>query len=211
MGRRETTRALIHMDQWLGALAAQYGYIGIFLVSLIGSLSIVVPVPYTILIFTFGRVLNPTLLALAGGLGSAVGEISGYAIGYLGRAVVSKERQRKMDCFLGIFRRYGPLTIFGFALTPLPDDLLFIPLGIIRYNFLKAFIPCLIGKTLMCFALAYGGYMSIGFVESVFGGYGGIVTTIASTSLLVGAVYLLYRIDWEKYFPLEQNGGKNAE
>ncbi|MCJ7609826.1 hypothetical protein MUP00_09205, partial [Candidatus Bathyarchaeota archaeon] len=67
------------------------------------------------------------------------------------------------------------------------------------------------GKTLMCFALAYAGYMSIGFVESVFGGYGGIVTTIASTSLLVGAVYLLYRIDWEKYFPLEQNGGKNAE
>lgn len=149
-------------------------------------------------------------MAVAGGIGSAIGEISGYAIGYMGRAVVSKERQRKMDGFLGIFRRYGSLTIFVFALTPLPDDLLFIPLGIMRYNLLKAFIPCLLGKTLMCFALAYGGYMSIGFVESVFGGYGGTVTSIALTSLLVGAVYFLYEIDWEKYFPLEQNGDKGT-
>ena len=195
----------MYLDPWLGAIVAQYGYVGIFLVSLIGSLSIVVPVPYTILIFSFGRVLNPGLLAVAGGIGSAIGEIAGYAIGYMGRVVVSKERQRKMDGFLAIFRRYGPLTIFAFALTPLPDDLLFIPLGIMRYNFLKAFIPCLLGKTLMCFALAYGGYMSIGFVESVFGGYGGTVTTIASTSFLVAAVYLLYRIDWEKYFPPEQS------
>jgi membrane protein YqaA with SNARE-associated domain len=191
------------IDQWLVALATQYGYIGIFLVSLIGSLSIVIPVPYTILIFTFGRVLNPALIAVAGGVGSALGEISGYALGYLGRAVVSKERQRKMDCFLGVFRRYGPLTILVFAVTPLPDDLLFIPLGIMRYNFLKAFIPCLLGKTLMCFALAYAGYMSIGFVETVFGGYGGIATTIVSTSMLAGVVYLMYKIDWEKYFPVQ--------
>jgi membrane protein YqaA with SNARE-associated domain len=200
----------MHIEQWLGAMVAQYGYVGIFLVSLIGSLSIVIPVPYTILIFTFGRVLNPAFIAVAGGVGSGLGEIAGYALGYLGRAVVSKERQRKMDCFLGIFRRYGPLTIFFFALTPLPDDLLFIPLGIMRYNLLKAFIPCLLGKTLMCFALAYGGHMSIDFVESIFGGYGGTVTTIVSTSLLVGVVYLMYKIDWEKYFPLEQNGDKSA-
>jgi hypothetical protein len=31
-----------------------------------------------------------------------------------------------------------------------------------------------------------------------------------STSLLVGVVYLMYKIDWEKYFPLEQNGDKSA-
>ncbi|MCJ7632474.1 hypothetical protein MUP77_08805, partial [Candidatus Bathyarchaeota archaeon] len=73
-----------------------------------------------------------------------------------------------------------------------------------RYNFLKAFIPCLLGKTLMCFALAYGGYFSVGFVEDIFGGYGGIITTIVSTILLAVIVFLIYKIDWEKFFLFEK-------
>ena len=58
-----------------------------------------------------------------------------------------------MNYMVKLFDRYGPAAIFFFALTPLPDDLLFIPLGVMRYPFLKAFIPALFGKTLMMFIL----------------------------------------------------------
>lgn len=191
-------------------LAVQYGYVGMFFISLIGALSIVFPIPYTVLIFTFGHHMNPVLLAIAGGAGSALGEIAGYALGYAGRVVTSEERRRKMDYFLRLFRRYGTATIFIFALTPLPDDLLFIPLGIMRYNFLKAFIPCLLGKVIMCFALAYGGSLSVGFIEDILGGNGGIITTIASTVILAVIVFLMYKINWEKYFPLEKEGDKKT-
>jgi membrane protein DedA with SNARE-associated domain len=109
-----------------------------------------------------------------------------------------------MDYFLRLFNRHGAIAIFIFALTPLPDDLLFIPLGIVRYSFFKAFIPCLLGKVLMCFVLAYGGRLSIDFVEGLLGGSGGTITTIASTILLVVVVFLLYKIDWEKYFPFKE-------
>jgi membrane protein YqaA with SNARE-associated domain len=202
---------LIHIQEWLTTFVVQYGYLGIFFISLLGALSIVVPIPYTILIFTFGHYLDPVLIAVAGGVGSALGEISGYALGYAGRTIASEERRRKMDYFLRFFRRYGAVTVFIFALTPLPDDLLFIPLGIMRYNFLKAFIPCLLGKTIMCFALAYGGYFSIGFIEAVFGGYGGMITTVASTALLAVTVFLMYKIDWEKFFPFEKEHDTRKE
>ena len=128
----------------------QYSYVGVFAISLIGAMSIIVPIPYTFIILTLGiEGMNPLLLTVAGGLGSGVGEFSGYILGYYGRSVISEKQQRKMDFMIRVFNRYGPITIFLFALTPLPDDLLFIPLGMLRYKFVKAFIPSILGKTLM--------------------------------------------------------------
>jgi len=120
-------------------LAQNYGYFGIFLISLIGALSIFFPLPYTVVIFTLGGIFDPFLIAIAAGLGSAVGEFSGYLLGFYGRKVISPERRRKMEFMVKVFDRFGPITIFLFALTPLPDDLLFIPLGIMHYNLLRDF------------------------------------------------------------------------
>jgi len=191
---------LEQLDEWLKGLALQYGYFGIFLVSLIGASSIIIPIPYTILVFYMGKILDPTFVAISAGTGSAIGEFFGYFLGYYGRAFVSEERKKKMDYVLKIFRRYGAITIFIFALTPLPDDLLFIPLGIMHYNFLAAFVPCLLGKILMCFILAYGGRLSIGFVESILGEDGGVWTTMATTAVLIIIVVVMLKVDWEKFF-----------
>jgi membrane protein DedA with SNARE-associated domain len=179
--------------------AMQYGYFGVFLMSLVGSLSIIIPVPYTLLIFFMGGVLNPILVAIASGFGSAIGEFSGYLLGYYGRAVISEERQRKMGFMVKVFDRYGFFAIFFFALTPLPDDLLFIPLGIMRYKFIKAFVPSLLGKLLMSFILAYSGYLAIGFIHDLLEGGGEIVAIVTAVLLIVIMVAML-KIDWEKVF-----------
>ena len=195
---------LEQFDTWLETVAVQYGYPGIFLISFIGTASIVIPIPYTIFIFTIGslRILDPFLVAVSGAAGSALGEFFGYFLGYYGRTIVSEERQKKMNHIARVFSRYGAVAIFIFALTPLPDDLLFIPLGIMRYNFLKAFVPCLLGKMLMCFILAYGGYLSIGFIESIFGGGSNIWAIITSAVFLFVIIVVMFKIDWEKVFPL---------
>lgn len=179
--------------------ALQFGYLGVFVISFIGSVSIIFPVPYTLVIFFLGGMLDPFFVAITGGLGAALGEFSGYALGYYGRKVVSEERRRKMDYMLRIFGRYGSVTIFLFALTPLPDDLLFIPLGVMRYPFLKTFIPALLGKMLMTFILAYSGQQSIEFIRTLFGGseWIGILITII---LLILVIVAIIRIDWEKLF-----------
>ena len=179
--------------------ALQSGYLGIFTISLIGSASVVFPIPYTLVIYLSGAFLDPFFVAISGGLGAALGEFSGYALGYYGRTVVSKERTRKMEYVVKLFDRYGPAAIFLFALTPLPDDLLFIPLGVMRYPFLKAFVPALLGKTLMTFILAYSGQQSIELIKTVFGEAGWIGTVITAALLMVIIVAMI-KIDWEKHF-----------
>lgn len=187
------------LEEWMEQFAIQFGYLGVFAISFIGSVSIIFPVPYTLVIFFLGSFLDPFFVAISGGLGSALGEFSGYVLGYYGRKVVSEERQRKMDYMLRIFGKYGSVTIFIFALTPLPDDLLFIPLGVMRYPFLKAFIPALLGKILMTFILAYSGQQSIEFIRTLFGGseWIGILITII---LFIVVIVAIIRIDWEKLF-----------
>lgn len=185
--------------EWMEQFALQFGYLGVFIVSFIGSVSVVFPIPYTIVIYVLGSFLDPFLVAISGGLGSALGEFSGYTLGYYGRSVIGEERQRKMDYMVKVFAKYGPVAIFLFALTPLPDDLLFIPLGVMRYSFWKAFIPALIGKTLMTFILAYSGQQSFEFIKVLFG-EAGLFGTVITTVLLILIIVAIIKIDWEKLF-----------
>ena len=171
------------------------------MVSFLGTASIVFPIPYTLLIFWLGFYgFDPILLTISGGLGSAVGELSGYVLGYYGRKILSEERQRKMNYLLQLIGRYGPIAFFLFALTPLPDDLLFIPLGILRYNLLRAFIPSLLGKLLMCYILAYFGRTGGQYILLVFGEEASWIGMIITAALLVVVLVVLYKIDWEKVF-----------
>lgn len=179
--------------------AFQFGYLGVFIISFIGSVSVIFPVPYTLAIFVLGSVLDPFFVAVSGGLGAALGEFSGYTLGYYGRKIVNKERRRKMDFMAKLFGRYGSITIFLFALTPLPDDLLFIPLGIMRYPILKAFVPALLGKMLMTFILAYSGQQSIELIKSIFSESGWIGTAVTATLLII-IIVVIIKIDWEKLF-----------
>lgn len=207
----KTLLAAQQFSEWMEQLAYQYGYLGIFLLSFIGAISIVFPIPYTVVIYLMGSIIDPLLIAVSGGLGSAFGELAGYALGYYGRMLIGEERRRKMDYMLKIFDRYGVAAIFLFALTPLPDDLLIIPLGIMRYNPVKFLIPCILGKTLMCLILALGGRFSIGLIRSVFGGEGGWVATLATFLLLAGVIVLIMKIDWEEiFFKYVEKQGKGA-
>ncbi|MDG6221815.1 MAG: VTT domain-containing protein [Candidatus Bathyarchaeota archaeon] len=186
------------LEAWLQQFT-QFGYLGIFIISFVGSVSVIFPIPYTLVIFGLGSVLDPVLIAISGGLGAALGEFSGYALGYYGTSKISEERRKKMDFMVKIFDKYGPVTIFLFALTPLPDDLLFIPLGVMRYSFLKAFIPAIIGKTLMTFIIAYSGQQSLELITVILGESGFLGTAI-TVVLLAIVIFAMIKIDWEKVF-----------
>jgi len=177
---------------------SQLGYIGILAMSFIGAASIIFPIPYTIVVFLIASRYDPVLLALFGGAGAALGEFTGYLLGFYGQRILSEERRRKMEALVKLFGRYGPLAIFVFALTPLPDDLLFIPLGIMRYKLVKAFIPALLGKILMLFILAYFGRISADVILLIFGEGNMLVGMAITTILLTIVLILLFRIDWEK-------------
>ena len=192
---------------WMYNLCVQYGYLGIFAISLAGAMSIIVPVPDTIMVFSLAGlqtggnwVFAPLLIALAATLGGAIGEVSGYLLGLSSRKVISGKYKKNVD-FLGkVFNKFGAIAIFAFALTPLPDDMVFIPLGSNRYNPIKAFAPALTGKLLLCLAVAYGGRFSVGIIRDVFG-VGGDVTSLAiSTGVGIAFAIALFKVDWAKHF-----------
>jgi len=177
--------------------------------SLIGACSIIIPIPYTIIIFVIAKQYDPILLAITGGTGAALGEFTGYILGFYGWKILSEERRRKMEFLVKLFGRYGPLAIFIFALTPLPDDLLFIPLGIIRYKPIKAFIPALLGKILMVYLLAYFGRIGADIILLIFGEGNMWIGMTITTVLLAIILVILFRIDWEKIF--EKYAAKRGE
>lgn len=170
------------------------GYPGVFLLSFLGASSIIFPIPYTAGLIAFGATgyFDLLLLATIAGLGSAAGEFVGYGAGYAGRKFVSGKHERKFKAMLRIFNKFGAPAIFLFALTPLPDDLLFIPLGLARYNFLKAFIPCALGKFLMCLILVHTGSVAGQMFAA------GWLLALVTAVFLVLIIYLVLWVDWVK-------------
>jgi len=212
--------------KWMESLALQYGYFGVFLISLIGALSIIFPIPYTVIIFTLGGlrvgeawVFEPLWIAVAAGIGSAFGEFSGYLLGVGGRKVISEKYKKKMDFLVKVFNKYGSITIFLFALTPLPDDLLFIPMGVMRYSIIKAFIPALIGKFFMNLIVAYSGRFSIQIIRDIFGvesdWISALIGMVIAIALLIIVFVIMFKVNWEKYFEKyvtkEEGGGEKLE
>jgi membrane protein DedA with SNARE-associated domain len=196
---------------WMRNFALQYGYFGVFLISLIGAMSVFVPIPYTVVIFILGGLrsgggwaFDPLLIAVAAGTGAAVGEFSGYLIGLGGRKVIGEKYKKKMDFLVKLFKKFGPVVIFVFALTPLPDDLLFIPLGVMRYSVLQAFIPALLGKFFSNLIIAYSGRLSLQIIKDIFGvegeGMSALIGIILALVLLVIVFIIMFKVDWEKRF-----------
>lgn len=95
-----------------------YGYLGVFLISVITSSTIVVPVPGWILVATMGAILNPILVGVISGLGGTLGEMSGYILGYGGRLAV--ENINIYNRLVQWMKRWGSVTIFVLALIPNP-------------------------------------------------------------------------------------------
>jgi uncharacterized membrane protein YdjX (TVP38/TMEM64 family) len=124
------TALILVFRQELAGLAA-YGYPGIFLIMLLSSATVVLPVPGLALVFAVGASLNPLLVGVAAGLGAGLGEITGYLVGYGGRGTVeNRERYQRIRRWM---ERYGAWVIFAMSAVPNPVfDIAGITAGIMR-------------------------------------------------------------------------------
>lgn len=140
----------------------RYGYFGIFLISLLINLTLVMPLPTGILTSALGAIYNPFFVGLAAGSGAALGEVSGYLAGVSGREVLLKRKDGlKIERHL---RKYGGPGIMVLALIPNPAfDLVGIAAGALKIPFLRFLFWCWIGKVLKFLAFAYMGDFSTAF------------------------------------------------
>lgn len=180
---------------WLEGIAYTYGYPGVFVLALLCNLTFFLPAPLVVPVYAMGVTHNPLLLGLSSGLGSTIGEFSSYIIGVSGSKIINERYSKQIAVTRRLLERHGAFLIFVFALTPLPDDLLLVTYGVIKYDLKKAFSAMLLGKILMNTIVAYSGKYSFEFV------WGNIVSLSPFQLFLLGlpiiliAAYLM-RQDW---------------
>jgi membrane protein YqaA with SNARE-associated domain len=151
------------------AFVSRWGYLGIFIVSFISSSSVLFPLPGFIVIFTFGAVFNPLLVAFFGALGATAGSITSYFLGLGGKEILENKYGKKLNKIKKGFTKYkGPLWIVALNASPLPEDLVSIFCGIIRYDFKKFILATFIGQMILTSILAYSGFYSVNWILDYF-------------------------------------------
>jgi membrane protein YqaA with SNARE-associated domain len=151
-----------------------WGYLGIFFIAMAGSATIVLPTPSTVAIFGGAVVLNPVMgipapicVGLVAGLGDAIGEFSGYGLGYAGTDLLRQRRiYRTFERWMG---RKGVLTIFLLSTFPNPlFDLVGAAAGGARMPPSRFFLSTLAGKIVKDLFLAWGGTFSAAIFTELF-------------------------------------------
>ena len=186
---------------WLYEIAQAYGYLGSFLLSFLSNLILFAPIPYLLIIFWLSAThsIDPITIGIISAIGAAFGKVAVYYIGRGSRKVLDEKEHRDLEFARLIMEKYGVIAIFLLAATPSPDDALYIPLGMMRYNVLKFFISCLLGKILMTLVVSFGGHYSVGWMSSLLGG-GGVWSIAVTIIFIIASVYMTVKLDWEKLF-----------
>lgn len=134
----------------------EYGYIGVFFLSILGNATVVIPAPVVLTAFVGGGIFNPYIVGVVIALGATIGELTGYMAGYGGKTFVEKnKRYQQIEAWV---HKRGFLTIFTLAVIPNPlFDLAGICAGITKYPIHKFLIATSLGKIIKFVTIALIG------------------------------------------------------
>jgi membrane protein YqaA with SNARE-associated domain len=196
---------------WILDFALVFGYFGAFFVAFLGNATFLIPIPYMIITFILGGLVNtsgqfifdPLAVGLIAGLGATIGEMTGYLMGYAGSRFIEESQRDAFSKYISKHPKATPFLIWFLAISPLPDDFVILPLGAAKYPWWKVAIPQFIGKSMFMILAAWLGRISFETIGNLIINYD--PTSIANRSLevlallsLIVALYLMLRIDWQK-------------
>jgi membrane protein DedA with SNARE-associated domain len=181
--------------------AAGNPYIEAFLASLLGNLTLFFPVPYLALLFTISikaKEVNLLVLSLIGALGAASGKMLSYGIGRGGGKLLGKKYEERFNALKKLLGKSPVIAAFIAAASPLPDDVIFIPLGLIKYGLIKTFLACLAGKFVITLLTVLFGRFSRGVISWLFEEKENYVIIAISIAIVLISTFIMIKIDWEK-------------
>ncbi|MDQ4072662.1 MAG: VTT domain-containing protein [Thermoproteota archaeon] len=182
-------------------------YFAVFILTFVSAVLIFVPIPYFPILMTAVLVtsLDPNWIALYGALGAVAAKTIVFLLSYYG-SIVSKPRKRQFNPedypeTLKTIRKYGWLVVFLASVTPIPDNIIFIPLAMYRYNPLKfiaiAFVSKIVLNEVVVWGTVYLGRPLIGnFSEMTVDAFTLAVAVSVSVISFGVLFYLFLRINW---------------
>ncbi|MBA4438616.1 MAG: VTT domain-containing protein [Nitrosopumilaceae archaeon] len=181
------------------------GYIILALVNFIGSLVPFVPLPGFLLLATMsvGSEYDLHILALVSAVSATVAKQIIFFLSFGGRKILNPKTRTRMKPFERLVKKYGAAAAFFAAATPMPDDIIFIPLGLAKYNAKRFFVATLAGKIVLSYIIVFiSHYIGLSFVEPFLENvddptpvYIGILIFGA---MMTGVVLLVLKLDWQR-------------
>ena len=199
-----------------------YGPAGLFVLAFISNLVPGFPAVYLSLLASYAVISGASLESLATVLGVGVaaglGKFALFALSkHLGSRIEAVRRRRELFELLRARRGGVALTVFLFAALPLPDDLLYIPLGVAGFNTALFLVSVVAGKIAMAFIVFTLGSTARWAIELSLPRLGELTLTKISALVVATIVpallltYIVINIDWLRvYKAYAENGEREA-
>ena len=185
--------------------ASEDGYLILALVNFFGSLIPFVPLPGFLLLATMsvGNEYDLHVLALLSAITATVAKQMIFFVSFSGRRIMNEKTRKRMRPFERLVKKYGAAAAFVAAATPMPDDIIFVPLGLAKYNPKRFFIATLTGKIVLSYIIVFiSHYIGLSFIEPFLANiddatpvYIGIIVFGA---IMTAIIVLLLKLDWQR-------------
>lgn len=180
--------------EWTQRVFEPLGSLGLFILAFIESSFFPIPPDVLLVILALGDSTNSFWFAFVATIGSVLGGIFGYGIGFffgefILRKFIKEEKYKKVH---DLFNKYEALAVLVAAISPVPYKLITISAGIFYIKFWKFVIYSVIGRGFRFFLEAtlifFIGDKLLGHIES------GIFDWIVFVATFIFVVvYFVYR------------------
>jgi membrane protein YqaA with SNARE-associated domain len=144
-----------------------YGYLGLFVISIIGNATLIIPAPVFVVACAAGVVYGPIGVGVVAGLGSALGELTGYMAGAGGKALIPQGR--RYEQLRRFMQRHGMLAIFLLGAIPNPIfDVGGLIAGALRMKVWKFVLAAWVGKAIRLALTAWACQSGLPLLEQIF-------------------------------------------
>jgi len=185
--------------------APEVGYLSLALVNFFGSLVPFVPLPGFLLLATMsvGDSYDLHVLALLSAITATVAKQIIFFVSSTGRKIINEKTRKRMRPFERLVKRYGAAAAFVAAATPIPDDIIFVPLGLAKYNPKKFFVATLTGKIVLSYVIVFiSHYLGLSLVEPLLENIDDVtpvyIGIIIFGAMMTAVIVLLLKLDWER-------------
>ncbi len=186
----------------------EYGPLGLFLAAFISNAIPGFPAFYLTLVGTYAVLVHDPkgqiAVILSSGIGAGLGKVLVF---YTSNLVASKSKrvQRLREEYLWVLQR-GKLgvfiLVFLFASLPLPDDVLYIPLGVSGFSLLWFTVAVILGKITLTAIVFVLGNTYWELVTKYLGGEEANWPLVIG-GLIVGTLfitYIIFAMDWKRIY-----------
>lgn len=152
--------------QWFPPLFEKYGLFGLFIITVIGSSPIPIPVDLVVVsVVALGAPPIPT--AIFAGFGASLGAIIFYytGSGLINATDIVEKHKKSIERAKGWLSSYGAISVFLFAVLPLPYDGMAVAAGAVGMGFQKFYVATLLGRLLRYFIVAEAGFSALRYLS----------------------------------------------